>query len=65
MTPFVKPAVIECGVVAAGVGLSVSSLTHDVTCATSCALRDARPDATSDLQTRQVRRALVGAEGSG
>jgi hypothetical protein len=65
MTPFVKPAVIACVVAAAGVGLSVSSPTHDATSATRCTLRDARPDATSDVHARQKRRALIGAEGTG
>jgi hypothetical protein len=65
MTPFVKPAVSACVVAAGAVGLSVSSSTHDAASATRCTPRDARPDATSGAQARQMRLALMGAGGRG
>jgi hypothetical protein len=60
MSPFVKPAVIASVLAAAGIGLSVAPTTHDATRATPAPMT-ARPhlDATSDVQARQMRRALM------
>jgi hypothetical protein len=66
MSPFVKPAVIACVLAAAGVGLSVSSPTHDAASATPTHdVTRPRLDPTSDVQARRMRRTLIGAEGSG
>ena len=60
MPPFVKPALVVSVLAAAGIGLSVGPATHGATRATP-APRTARPhlDATSYVQARQMRRALM------
>jgi hypothetical protein len=60
MSPFIKPAVVACMVAAAGVGLCVPAATRDATPATPMlAATSPRLDATSDVQARQMRRALI------
>jgi hypothetical protein len=60
MSPFVKPAVVGLLLGAAGVGLSVSSATHDTPPPAPPHLTT-RPhlDATSDAQARDMRRVLM------
>jgi hypothetical protein len=60
MSPFVKPAAIVCVLAAAGVGLFVPPATHDATRAAPMhATTLPRLDATSDVQARRMRRALI------
>jgi hypothetical protein len=60
MSPFVKPAVVASVLAAAGIGLYAAPVTHDA--ARGAPIHaPARPqiDGTSDVQARQMRRALL------
>jgi hypothetical protein len=60
MSPFIKPAIIASVLAAAGIGLYAPPATHEALPGTPMHAT-ARPqlDATSDVQARQMRRALL------